>query len=190
MNELQLIEAAKAGDVDRVQALIGSGADLEQKDDYGWTALNWAAGRGDAAIVRLLLEAGANAVNRGRDRRTPYQIALAAAQVDAATLLQQADQVGGIAPDRAYCKAYPVKAFEQFTGWRQASADDAVVYLHQDFSVTASIWHGEDVVFEQDSEAWRSYCRERLGFHVPTDLELAADYRQRSDAGRDKATQA
>ncbi|MGZ4968867.1 MAG: ankyrin repeat domain-containing protein [Methylobacter sp.] len=182
MNESQLIDAVKAGDVNWVQALIESGADLEQKDDYGWTALNWAAGRGGPVIVRSLLDAGANPVNSGRDRRTPYQIALAAAQVEAAALLQQAEQNSGIAPDRPvrpYCKAYPVKAFEQFPGWRQALADDSIVYLHQDFSVTASMWHGEDVVFEQVSEDWRNYCREQLSFHVPTDLELAADYQQR-----------
>lgn len=184
MNEPQLIEAAKAGDVNRVQALIEGGEDLEQKDDYGWTALNWAAGHGDAGVVRLLLEVGANAVNSGRDLRTPYQIALAAAQVEVAIQLQQAEQNSGIAserPVRPYCKAYPAKAIDQFSGWqaRQTPADDAVVYLHQDFSVTASMWHGEDVVFDRVSEDWRSYCRDLLGFHVPTDLELAADYQRR-----------
>lgn len=181
MNEAQLIEAAKADDVNWMRALIEAGEDLEQKDAYGWTALNWAAGRGDAAIVRLLLEAGANAGNSGRDLRTPYQIALAAAQVEAATLLQQAEQ-NQARPGRPYCKAYPVKAFEHNpVGWqaRQTLADDAVVYLHQDFSVTGSMWHGEDVVFDQVSEDWRNYCRDKLDFHAPTDLELAADYRQR-----------
>jgi membrane-bound inhibitor of C-type lysozyme len=201
MNEPQLIEAAKAGDVNRVQALIEGGEDLEQKDDYGWTALNWAAGHGDSAtapcvalppasmqssaIVRHLLDAGANPVNSGRDLRTPYQIALAAAQVEIAILLQQAEQNSGIVskrPVRPYCKAYPVKAFDHNPAdWlaRQVLADDTVVYLHQDFSVTASMWHGEDVVFDRVSEDWRSYCRDHLGFHVPTDLELANDYRQR-----------
>lgn len=179
MNELQLIEAAKAGDANRVQALIAGGEDLEQKDDYGWTALNWAAGCGDAAIVLLLLKAGANALNSGRDLRTPYQIALAAEQVKVATLLQQAEQSSGVVSDklgRPYCKAYPVKALDPFPGWqtRQALTDDSVVYLHQDFSVTASMWHGEDVVFDPDVEGWRSYCRDRLDFHVPTDLELSA----------------
>lgn len=182
MNESQLIEAAKTGDVNRVQALIEGREDLEQKDNYDWTALNWAAGHGYLAIVQLLLKAGANAVNSGRDLRTPYQIALAAAQVEVASLLQQVRQDSGIVserPVRPYCKAYPVKAFGQFSGWRPTLSDDAVVYLHQDFSVTALMWHGEDVVFDRISEDWRNYCRDRLGFHVPTELELAADYRQR-----------
>lgn len=52
MNKPQLIEAAKTGDINRLQALIENGEALEQKDDYGWTALNWAAGRrGDTEIV-------------------------------------------------------------------------------------------------------------------------------------------
>ncbi len=177
MNESQLIDAAKAGDVNRVQALIEAGEDLEQKDGYGWTALNWAAGQGDPVIVLLLLEAGANAANSGRDLRTPYQIALAAGQVEIATLLQQAEQRSGL---RSYCKAYPVKAFDYNPAdWKALLVDDAVVFLHQDFSVTALMRHGEDVLFDRVSEEWRSYCREHLDFHVPTDLELAADYRQR-----------
>jgi hypothetical protein len=184
MNKPQMIEAVKAGDVNRVQALIEGDEDLEKIDDYGWTALNWAAGRGDSVMVLLLLEAGANVVNSGRDLRTPYQIALAAAQMEVAMLLQQAEQNSGIAsgrPVRPYCKAYPVQAFAQFPYWQtqQALEDDSVVYLHQDFSVTASMWLGEDVVFDRISEDWRNYCRDRLGFHVPTDLELAADYQQR-----------
>lgn len=187
MNNAQLIDATKAGDVNLVQILIEGGAGLEQKDEYAWTALNWAAGRGDLTIVRALLDAGANAINSGRDCRTPYQIALAAAHVEVATLLQQAEKNTGIASEkraRPYCKAYLVNAFNQFPGWqpRQPFEDGSLVYLHQDFSVTASMWHGEDVVFDQVSEAWRSYCLEQLGFHEPTDLELAADYQSRRSA--------
>jgi ankyrin repeat protein len=184
MNKPQLIEATKTGDISRVQALIKNGEELEQKDDYGWTALNWSAGRGDTKIVKLLLEAGANPINSGRDLRTPYQIALAAARVETATLLQKAEQESEIAsekPARPFCKAYPVNAFYEFSDWqiKQSLSDDAVVYLHQDFSVTASMWPGENVVFDSGSDDWRNYCLNRLGFHVPTDLELAADYESR-----------
>lgn len=184
MNKLQLIEAAKTGAINRVQALIINGENLEQKDDYGWTALNWAAGRGDTEIVKLLLEAGANPINSGRDLRTPYQIALAAARVETATLLQKVEQESDIdseKPARPFCKAYPVNAFYGFPEWqmKQSLSEDAVVYLHQDFSVTESMWPGENVVFDSVSDDWRSYCRSRLGFHVPTDLELAAEYESR-----------
>lgn len=70
MNNAQLIDATKAGDVNLVQVLIEGGAGLEQKDEYAWTALNWAAGRGDLTIVRALLDAGANAISSGRACRS------------------------------------------------------------------------------------------------------------------------
>lgn len=181
MSEMQMIEAVKTGEADRVQALIASGCDLEQKDSNGWTALNWAAGQGDPAIVRLLLDAGADISNTGRDLRTPYQIALAAARVEAAELLQHVGREQGIEQQSLfgpYCKAYPVSAFEQFPGWRTDLAHDAIVYLHRDFSVTASMWHGESVVFDLISDDWRNYCCDRLAFRVPTDLELASEYRR------------
>lgn len=182
MSDQHLIEAAKAGDFQKVQALMRGVIDLEQKDDYGWTALNWAAGKGDRSIVKLLLEAGAYVGNRGRDHRTPYQIALAAAQLETAELLQQAElQAGEVSAPAVlqYCKAYPLNELAGFPGWttQQDLAENSVLYVHQDFSVTRSMWHGEDVVFTPVSDAWRNYCVEALDFNVPTDLQLAAEYR-------------
>jgi ankyrin repeat protein len=43
-----------------VQALIGAGADLDQQDKDGKTALMRASGKGHAATVQALVEAGAN----------------------------------------------------------------------------------------------------------------------------------
>ncbi|UOA09652.1 ankyrin repeat domain-containing protein [Methylobacter sp. S3L5C] len=74
MNKLQLIEAAKVGGVNWVQALIECGGNLEQKDYYGWTAYNWTSIYGDAEIFRIFLESGADTVNSGGGFRVPYQI--------------------------------------------------------------------------------------------------------------------
>ena len=42
-----LVEAAKKNDVGLVKELIGRGADLDGVDDeWGWTALYWAAWKG------------------------------------------------------------------------------------------------------------------------------------------------
>lgn len=183
MNESRLIEAAKTGDLNRVQSLINEGVDvdLEQKDNNGWTALNWAAGCGYSEIARILLEAGANVINKGRDLRTPYQISLAAAHVETAKLFQQAEKECGNSIDKTtslYCKAYPVKALGSFVDWRRHKLnEDSVVYLHQDFSVTESNRHSENILLDQVSEAWLSYCRDQLKFCVPTDIELASVYR-------------
>jgi hypothetical protein len=55
-----LLEAARAGDLAAVQALIGKGAALEAKTAYGQTPLYLAAMNGREEVVRFLLEKGAN----------------------------------------------------------------------------------------------------------------------------------
>ena len=179
MPELKLIEAVKKGDIHSVENLLNSGEDIEQKDDYGWTALNWAAGKGNSPIIIKLLEAGANITNAGRDKRTAYQIALAAAQVESASVLLQAAQKASVFLDetaRPYCKAYFLADLTQFPDWPTNPpdlTDDTVVFLHQDFSVTRSMFHSKEVVFDFASPAWKTFCTNQLAFAVPTDLELA-----------------
>lgn len=181
MNENTLIEAAKTGDCALLDSLIDEGADLEQRDEYGWTALNWAAGRGSTDMVEHLLKAGANILNTGRDQRTPYQIALAAARVDTAKCLQQAEREAGAVPEQAprpYCKAYPIERLHAFPAWRENASveDDAVVFLHGDLTVTTSMWQGENIVYADVTPEWEAFCSSALAFHVPTDLELAEEY--------------
>jgi ankyrin repeat protein len=75
------LEAARAGDVEKTQALLEEGADPNGKDAEGETALVYAT---DAAtprhtrIVELLLAHGAKVDNRAGkawNTRTPLQIA-------------------------------------------------------------------------------------------------------------------
>jgi ankyrin repeat protein len=56
----ELVQAARAGDRARVEALLSSGADVDQKDQEGSTALMFAALRGDAKMVHALLAANAD----------------------------------------------------------------------------------------------------------------------------------
>lgn len=182
MPVLKLIEAVKIGGIDSIEALLNSGEDIEQKDGYGWTALNWAAGKGYTNIIRNLLEAGANITNVGRDKRTAYQIALAAAHVESASVLQQAAQKASVILDaaaRPYCKAYFVADLKQFPDWPKKPpdlTDDTVVFLHQDLRVTCSMLPDEEVVFEYASSAWEEFCVNQLSFTVPTDLDLATAF--------------
>lgn len=67
-----------------------------------------------------------------------------------------------------YCKAYPVSRFREFKGWAAAArrhyADDHVLYLQSDYSVTDGIYENQNVVFNVHSEEWVTFCRQRLKF--------------------------
>src|SRR3984957_11688327 len=54
-----LEEAARRGDVGRVEDLVTLGADVHRKDSLGNTALTWAAGALNLKVVHALEQAGA-----------------------------------------------------------------------------------------------------------------------------------
>src|SRR5207237_498649 len=55
-----LIVAARKGDVAAVKSLLDGGADPNAKTEYGATALSFAADKGHAEIVKLLIASKAN----------------------------------------------------------------------------------------------------------------------------------
>jgi uncharacterized protein len=194
MSEFDLIEAAKTGNLAAAEELMKSGADLNQTDEQGWTPLNFAAGRGDLALVRLLVEGGADIRKVGRDQRTPYLIALAAGRIEVAKFLQEMESKtagGSSEPARQYCKAYQLADLRRFPGWREDQTgrkakkegeeglrDDSIVYLHQDYSVTESIWSNENVIFNDDSDEWKAFCTSTLNFSIPRMIDLATSGNQ------------
>src|SRR5262245_58951431 len=91
MSDLTLIDAVNAGDSAAAEQLMMSGAEVNQKDEQGWTPLNFAAGKGDLPMTRLLIDNGADVFNVGRDRRTPYMIALAAGRVSVVKYLSEVE---------------------------------------------------------------------------------------------------
>ena len=187
-----LISAARAQDSNAVQSLLASGADVNQTDDYGWTALCWAAALGSIETARELLNRGADPFQSGQDERTPYLIALAAGHREAARILQEAEEQrqgdlqmrssrhGELRP---YCRAYPLQELRQFHGWdggltkEPASAglepltENSMLFLHRDFIVTRSVWAGEQVVFSAVTDEWRTFCGKTLDFHPPSDFD-------------------
>jgi hypothetical protein len=132
-------------------------------DEHGWTDLDRAAGRGDTAEVQRLLADG--------DRRSAYDIALAAGHLETARVLR--DPAGDY-EWRPYCRAYRLAELRAFAGWPSGQGEDAVVYLHDDFRVTATAWSGEDVLFDAVTDEWRAFCTGTLGFRVPDDFDLVA----------------
>ncbi len=209
MSDTQLIEMIKAGNAGAAEDLLNAGADVNQQDEHGWTPLNWAAGRGDVAVISLLLERGADALKVGRDQRSPYKIALAAGHLEAARLLREAESRAAVGerarPERSYSKAYLIKDFRAFAGWREEGVsheekgdesnngangagarkrldDGDIAFLHQDLTVTESMWPEESVVFDHVTPEWEEYCRATLKFEPPDDLQLIAEAFDESSA--------
>jgi hypothetical protein len=198
--DLALIEAAKEGNQETVEKLIDSGADVNQGDDQGWTPLNFASGKGNLEMVKLLIKKGADPFKVGRDNRTPYMIALAAGRVEVVKYLREVEdatdpeKAKSFRPERKYCKAYHLKDLRQYPAWSESRinwkekkdakdakeadqsngefTDDKIVFIHQDFTVTESMWHNENVIYNQVDEPWREFCSDSLAFKVPTDLDL------------------
>lgn len=183
MSEHAMIDAARDGDLDTLKQLVADGGDVHERDEQGWTPLCYAAGRGDAEAVKLLLAHGADVSLTGRDNRTPRMIARAAERQEVVEMLTAAEKEKGVWEDprasRPYCRAYHLSELARFDGFSAAPADgdgtgddsdDPVVYVHQDFTVTRSMWHGEDVVFDAVTPGWESYCRDELSFEIPADL--------------------
>jgi uncharacterized protein len=190
MNEAQLLDAVKAGELAKVAELLDSGSDIHQQDEQGWTPLSWAAGRGDLNMVKLLLDRGADVFHTGRDQRTPYKISLAARHAEVARLLKEKEQaVDKTSSDspRDYAKGYLLGDLRKFSGWHenknsQELSDSEVVFLHHDLTVTQLIWPGENVIFNQDTTEWRDFCSQQLQFQVPDDFDLLASTQQSSAA--------
>lgn len=189
-----LLECIQANDPAGVEAAFALSPLIDARDEHGWTALCWAAGVGNADIVRMLVARGADVCLGGPDKRTPYLIALAAGHGDAARILAQeearrsaecAERSSQWGRDRPYCRAYPLEALQRYPGWPrrdgaqrvetpQADADgeDGVVFLHRDFTVCASIWAGEALLFDAVTDDWRVFCAQELRFSPPGDLDL------------------
>jgi len=59
-------DAARRGDMAALRAMLVTGTDASAAPGDGMTALHWAAERGDAAMVNLLVAAGASVSARTR----------------------------------------------------------------------------------------------------------------------------
>jgi hypothetical protein len=64
----RLARAVERGRIEEVKSLVARGADLHQRDRGGFTPLMRAANCGHAALVRTLVELGANANTPGSVR--------------------------------------------------------------------------------------------------------------------------
>lgn len=94
-----------------------------------------------------------------------------------------------------YCKAYLASDLKKFPNWapnlenlRQPEAekpgeepekrteldDDDIVYIQENLVVTDGIFKDENVLFEDESEEWRTFCETTLEFEIPEDVKAIA----------------
>ena len=84
------------GDYDAVASqLLQANANVHAVDNYGQTALHFAAGNGRARVADVLLQANASTTTVAKNGRTPVQLAEQYGHGELAERLRQAQRVGG-----------------------------------------------------------------------------------------------
>jgi len=70
--EQRFIRAASTGDIEKVRSGLNSGIHPNVKDKYGFPALVHACRRGQLAVVKLLINSGADIEFNDDRKRTPF----------------------------------------------------------------------------------------------------------------------
>ena len=70
MSDADFIKLCKSGDARKIEEAIMNGANVNAKDNEGWTALIWAAIRGHIEVVEVLLKHGADVNAKNNNGRT------------------------------------------------------------------------------------------------------------------------
>lgn len=95
----QLLEAAEKGRLSLMLETLKQGADINDKDDQGETALHKAVARGHRSVVVALLVRGADLGEKDAKGRTPLMAAAEQGQTEIVSLLLTPDTVRGLAGD-------------------------------------------------------------------------------------------
>ena len=86
-----------------------------------------------------------------------------------------------------YCKSYRLDQFRRFPGWTENAqnarkvktadgghmqrqlSDQDFLYLHENFTATDGVFFDENIIFNDVTPEWIDFCRNTLGFRVPSD---------------------
>jgi ankyrin repeat protein len=97
-HEERLLRAARQGDLKTVASMLDRGTDIEAANPgNGWTPLFWAAVKGNAPVIRLLLARGARIEARDTRGLTPLMAAARWGRIDGvAALLDGGARIGAV----------------------------------------------------------------------------------------------
>lgn len=94
-----------------------------------------------------------------------------------------------------YARAYPIGRLREFSAWTEKipvhpvdGEEQAFVFLHDTFVVTAGVFQDEGVIFDSVTEGWKEFCTNHLSFSVPQDVaSMDAEMSARESAMRENA---
>ena len=87
-----------------------------------------------------------------------------------------------------YCKAFHLSKFRQFEGWQEKSSnvrkendvprpltDADSLFLQENFVVTDGIFMDENVIFDNITPEWTSFCINELQFVCPNHVMVEGE---------------
>ncbi|MCD4654049.1 ankyrin repeat domain-containing protein [bacterium] len=85
----EILKAVENGDLEAVKTCIKNGADVNSKNDRGWTTLHWAAFKGHLKIAEYLIQQGAevDALAKNNNNKTPLMLAALEGKANVVDLL-------------------------------------------------------------------------------------------------------
>ena len=80
-----------------------------------------------------------------------------------------------------YCKAYQLQDLLPFEQWPQTIetlknqsselppklVPETIVYLQENYVVTYSVFKEQDIIFDQVTSEWKTFCQDVLDFQIP-----------------------
>jgi CHAT domain-containing protein/Tfp pilus assembly protein PilF len=72
----ELFDAVFASDLDQVRAAVNKGANVDTKDENGWTALHWVVNFNQKELAEFLIKKGAKIDSKDNDNWTPLNYAV------------------------------------------------------------------------------------------------------------------
>ncbi len=118
-----LLEAARTGDRARVAALLDAGISINTANKYGVSALGFAAERGHAELVRLLVERGADVnVRETFYGSLPVDMALRGGRLDIAVYLLEHQSQGAVTVLNTAIRRRDARAVKVALDTKQADA--------------------------------------------------------------------